>query len=118
MLKPLLLKVVFKPASRYADDSIALKQVTAEEVSTDDFKMIDNYRGKTGWILFKSNPPTVDDIPTEEATVTGRKSQSLRLRNALFAKHMHVENNKDTFPEYYEKVMEGFIQSVNDSYER
>jgi hypothetical protein len=118
MLKPLLLKVVFKPASRYADDSISLKQVTAEEVSTDDFKIIDEYRGKTGWILFKPNAPNADDIPTEEATVTGKKSMSTRLRNALFAKHMHVGGDKDSFPEYYEKVMEGFIKSVNESYER
>lgn len=117
-MKPLKLKVIFKPARRYADDSIGLSQVTAEEVSTEDFKTIDEYRGKTGWIVFKPNEPTVEDIPTEEATVAGRKSSSLRLRNALFAKHMHVNGNKDEFPEYYEKVMEGFIKSVNDSYER
>lgn len=117
-MKPLKLKVQFKPARRYADDSIGLAQNTLEEVSTEDFKIIDEYRGQQGWILFKPNEPTIKDIPDSDALVKGRKSMSRRLRESLFAKHMTVNGNKDEFPAYYDKVMEGFIKSVNESYER
>lgn len=113
-MKPLKLKVVFKPARRYADDSIGLAQVTAEEADGDDLKMIDEYRGKTGWILFKPNEPTIEDIPTEQAVVKGELSPSQRLRKKIIALHFKKGGSREGVAEYYQKVMAGIEQSVQD----
>lgn len=111
-MKPLLLKVVFKPARRYADDSIGLSQVTAEEVSTEDFKIIDEYRGQTGYIMFKPNAPKVEDMPIEDAKVPGELSPSQKLRKKIIALHYRKGGTKEGVADYYKKVMAGLEQSV------
>lgn len=116
-MKPLKLAAQLTKANRRSDDSVAITFVTAEEIGTELFTHIDEYRKQNGFVLFKTNDFTDADIPAENAEIRGQKSPSQILRNRLFAKHMHQGGTKETFPEYYKKAMAWFTQSVDDSYE-
>lgn len=116
-MKPLKLTAQFTKGNRLKDDSVSLTFVTAEEVTTDLFTQIDQYRKQSGYLLFKVNDFDPSEIPTDNARITGQISPSQYLRNCLFAKHMKTGGTKDTFPAYYEKVMARFAQKVNESYE-
>lgn len=116
-MKTLKLAAQLNKASRRADDSVAITFVTAEEVNTELFGQIDEWRKQSGFVLFKKNDFALSEIPTANAKIEGQRSPSQRLRLALYAKHMNTGGSKETFPEYYDKVIEGFIQATNDSYD-
>lgn len=116
-MKPLQLAAQLNKASRRADDSVAITLITAEEIGTDVFSEIDQYRKVNGYFLFKPNKFTDKDIPDTDATISGQKSPSKYLRERLFAKHMAEGGKKEDFPERYEKYIYGLAQEIDDSYE-
>lgn len=116
-MKTLQLAAQLNKASRRADDSVAITFITAEEIGTDLFTQIDEYRKVNGFVLFKANEITLDEIPVEQAAIKGQVSPSKYLRSRLFAKHMAEGGKKEDFPQRYEKYIYGLAQEIDDSYE-
>lgn len=116
-MKTLLTKAGLKSMRRVKDGSVNMSFGTMEEVSTEDFTLMDEYFNQTGWLAFKMNEFDGSELPTENAKVEGMMTPSQELRASLFAKHMHHGGTKDTFPAYYNKAMAGFKRAVDDSWE-
>jgi hypothetical protein len=53
------------------------------ELADNEIITLRQYRMKEGWLLFKENAFTEDDVPHEDAPIEG-KSHSQRLYNVLF----------------------------------
>lgn len=116
-MKTLLVKAQLSSSpSRKADSSVTLKFTTMEEISNEDFALMDEYFKQSGWLAFKMNEMEVSDLPKENATVEGDLTPSQYLRRNLYAKHMALGGTKETFPAYYNKAMAGFATAVQNSF--
>lgn len=115
-MKTLLIEAQLKSHARVKDGSMNITFHTAKEIETEELTLIDKYWKQNGWMAFKIDEINTDDIPDTNTDVPGAKSPSVRLRYALFAKHMAVGGAKETFPTYYNRAIEGFIVAVTDSY--
>lgn len=113
----LLVEAQLRSYSRVKDGSVNINFRTARELTNAEVALIDKRFQQNGWLAFKENELTLDDIPDEKAKIKGQISPSKYLRNRLFAKHMHDGGTKETFPDYYHKAIYGFAQAVDDSYE-
>ena len=98
---------------RKADGSVKLEATTNYEVSTDDYMLMDTYRQKQGWLLFKENEFDDSDVPDDSAP-SDTKSPSHRLRSVLYAYHMEHNNDPAKFRSFYEATMEKYIQQIKD----
>lgn len=112
----LLVEAQMKSYGRVKDGSMNLNFRTNREISNEEAKQIDEYYQQNGFLAFKKDEITLDEIPDTNSTVPGAKSPSVLLRTELWKKHMNTGGSKATFPEYYQKAMAGFIQAVEDSY--
>ena len=117
-MKTLLVEAQLTKVSRVKDGSVNLTFHTAKEIDSADYLLMDQYWQQNGWAAFKINEFEANDIPTEDATLKGQKSDSQYLRTCLFAKHMATGGTRETFPAYYHKAMQGFAEAVNTSYDR
>jgi hypothetical protein len=116
-MKTLLVPSQLVRFSRKKDGSVSYTFESTIEISNKDFSLTDKYYQQTGYMAFKLNEFTDDDIPDTNAEKRqGEISPSTHLRNRLFAKHMNTGGSKDTFPEYYRKAIEGFANAVDNSY--
>lgn len=115
-MKTLLVQSQLTKTSRVKDGTVTITFHTLEEIGSDQYLLMDQYWKQNGWLAFKMDELDPSEIPNVNTNIEGRKSQSVQLRNALFAKHMHNGGTKETFTAYYNKVMDGFIQKVTDSY--
>lgn len=115
-MKTLLVKATLTRMSRVKDSSVNISFNTMEEVSSEEFTLMDQYFKQNGWLAFKMNEFDGTEVPKENATVEGSQTPSQYLRRCLFAKHMAMGGTKDNFPAYYNKAMAGFAQAVNNSF--
>ena len=115
-MKTLLIKASLTRMSRVKDGSVNVAFNTMEEVSSEEFTLMDQYWKQDGWLAFKMNEFDGSEVPKENATSEGSLTPSQYLRRCLFAKHIAIGGTKDTFPAYYNKVMAGFANSVNQSF--
>lgn len=112
-MKPLLVKAQLTSSpSRLKDSCVKLSFTTMEEVDNDDFALMDQYWKQNGWLMFKLNEVDISDIPKENATVEGQQTPSQYLRSNLFALHMAKGGTKETFPQYYQKMMDQITLGV------
>ena len=112
-MKPLLVKAQLTSSpNRRKDGSITLKFTTMEEMDNDSFSLMDQYWNQNGWLCFKTNDINTDDMPKENATVEGQQTPSQYLRSNLFALHMAKGGRKETFPQYYERMMAQITMNV------
>lgn len=108
------LAAVLDSANRKKDGSISLKFVTNKELTTEEYMVVDTFRQATGWLLFKEDEFTDDDIPEDNAP-SDLKSPSLRLRNVLYVYHMNKTGDPSTFRTFYEQTIEKYITKVKES---
>lgn len=113
----LLVEAQLKTYSRVKDGSVNIGFRTAREMTNDEVKLLDQRFQQNGWLAFKENEPTLDEIPDEAAAIKGQISPSKYLRMRLFAKHMNQGGSKEDFPAYYQKAIYGFAEAVDESYE-
>lgn len=113
-MKILLVEAQLTGFNRLKDGAISLKFNTIGEIDKEGFSLTDDYYQKKGHLAFKTDVIDIGDMPTENTRIKGQRSPSQMLRYKLFALHMKKGGNKDTFPEYYEKVMAGFERNVQD----
>jgi len=85
---------------------------TSQEMPPEHGATLLSMRQKFGWLLFSPNEISVSDIPDIEAPQEGLKSQSVRLRGALY-RWFEKEGGSD-FDEFYRSKLEKIIQWVKD----
>lgn len=113
-MKILLVEATLTGFNRLKDGSISLKFNTIGEVDKENFSLTDDYYQKNGHLAFKTDAVDLGDMPTENTRIKGQISPSKSLRYRLFALHMKKGGTKETFPDYYQKVMAGFERNVQE----
>jgi hypothetical protein len=88
------------------DGSASLTFAT-RELSDEEIIILRKFRSAEGWLLFKENPISEDEVPKEEAEIEG-KTASQRLYNVLF-KLWKEHNISDDFEVWRRKEMEKLI---------
>lgn len=112
----LLVKAQMTGMKRMKDGTVSYSFRTQEELPTTDFTLSDQYFQQMGWLAFKMNDFTGEEIPEENATVEGMETPSKYLRRCLYAKFMAMGGNKEEWPVYYNRTMAQFAEAVNNSH--
>lgn len=113
-MRTLLLPAQLTSFARRNDNSVRYTFTTLGEVSNKDFSLIDQYFQKEGWLAFKLDEIDTGDLPSENTEIKGKKSRSQLLRLKIFALHMKQGGTKETFPAFYDKMMDSIDQAVQD----
>ena len=91
-------------------DGGASVRFSTNEISDTDVVELKRHQGKFGYLLFKENPFTIDDLPKEYAE-NASKTPSKRLRATLYVLWQQQGSTGD-FEAFYAKEMEDIISKV------
>ncbi len=94
----------------YTKDGGVRLGILTNELSTEDKMVLAEFYGKFGFVLFKSNEFSTEDIPTEEAE-DASKTPSKRLRAVLFVLWKQL-GQKGDFEQYYRTQIEKIIDHL------
>lgn len=108
------LPVTMSPAVRKVDDSVKLAFVTNVEIPTEEYMVIDSYRNKAGWLMFKENEFEPTDVPKEDA-VSNNKSPAQRLRSVMFVAYKNKYPEGTDFDNWYRGQMEIVINKYKET---
>lgn len=96
-----------------ADGSAGLSFAT-QELSPEEFSELSKCLNQFGWLIFKGNSISLEDLPLEDAQEGKKPSQ--RLRAALYV--LWEQNGKvGDFEAYYRTQMEKVIEHVKKKLE-
>lgn len=98
-------------ANRKKDKSVKLSFTTMREIPTNEYMTIDSFHQSFGYLLFKENSFTEEEIPEEDAENDIEKSQSVQIRDALWVLYKAKGNNtkdKDAWNSFYRKSCQAF----------
>ena len=93
-------------------DGGASVRFSTNELSDTDVLLLKQHQGKFGYLLFKENPFTTDDLPKEQAE-DKTKTPSKRLRATLYVLWQQ-EGSKGDFEVAYREKMEKIISFIKD----
>lgn len=113
-MKILLVEALLTKFNRKKDGSVTLGFETLQEISKEDFALMDDYYRQKGHLAFKMDEISVDDIPTENTKIKGEKSRSQQLRLKIFALHMKKGGNKSNFTPFYDRYMDRIDRAVQE----
>lgn len=88
-------------------DGSATLSFSTRELSDEEIIILRRFRNSEGWLLFKENAITTEEVPKEEAEIEG-KTASQRLYNVLF-KLWKEHKISDDFETWRRKEMEKLI---------
>jgi hypothetical protein len=111
--KPIQLPTHLTGYTRLKDKSVTLKFATTYEVTNTDLAEIDKYHGQEGWLLFKPNEFSEDEVPKDDAP-SDLKSPSLRLRDVLYVYFMKTHDDASQFSNFYNAALEKYITQVKE----
>lgn len=82
--------------------------VDTSELTPEQMMKLFSLKGKAGWMVFKENRITIEDVPEADADLDpNEKSPSKRLKDRMFVYFMEVRNGqKNEFNDWYKKEME------------
>lgn len=83
---------------------------STNELSDEEKILLSKYYQKFGWLLFRENELTTEDIPTEDADFEG-KTPSKRLRAALFV-YWKQKGKQEDFEDFYRGKMNEFVEHI------
>lgn len=102
----------FEGLNKLKDGSWSLRFYT-QELSKEDLSVADDFHGGFGWLMFKENEFTIDDIPTDEAN-DETKSPSQRLRGVLYLYHKQQGGKPENFNRWYRAWIEKRIDEIKE----
>ena len=111
----IMITVTMDIPKRKADSSVKLSFTTNSEVTTNDYMMMDSYRQSSGWLLFRENEFTEEDVPTEDVDVEIGKSQATQVRDALWVLYTSKggkPEDKEAWNIFYRKQMQNYKAKV------
>lgn len=97
-------------------DGSASLRFSTQELSADDFALLQKHLNLFGWLLFAESDLKASDIPKEEIHEDENKSPSKRLRATLFV-WWKQRNETIDFETFYKKQMEVLIDAVKTKLE-
>lgn len=103
--------VTLDTSNRKKDRSVTLKFTTTKEMTTDEFMIMDSFHQSAGWLIFKENEITAEEIPKEDVETDTQKSQSVQVRDALWVLYKARGNDpadKDAWNVFYRRQMQLF----------
>jgi len=92
-------------------DGGASIRFATQELSPDDFATLHKAQNAFGWLVFKENEVTLQDIPVEHAE-DKNKTPSKRLRATLFVLWRQEGEPMGSFEAFYADRMEKLIDHV------
>jgi len=93
-------------------DGSASVRFTTNELQPDDFAGLQQSQNAYGWLVFKENAISEEDIPKEDAEEP-RKTPSKRLRSSLYVLWKQ-QGEPQEFETFYREKMEKFIEAVKN----
>jgi hypothetical protein len=106
------LPVTFDSATRRASKEVSLRFSSNLEISPEELMEMDRLIQTEGWLLFKPNAITLDDIPTLDAP-SDTKKPSERLRDIIFIVWKSRGDDGD-FDNYYRAQINKIITRYKD----
>lgn len=109
--------VTFGIPKRKADGSVKLEAVTNYEVTTEDYMLMDSYRQSVGYLLFRENEFTQEEVPQEDVETDLGKSMSSQIRDALWVLYRAKGGNgadKEEWNKFYRKHQISFKARILD----
>lgn len=95
--------------------------IGTQELSPEAYSKLFELHQKTGWLLFKENSVSEEEIPEEEAPIDdNEKSTSQRLYNVLYVWYSQKKEAgriTKSFNEFRREYMEAKIQTIKDNLE-
>lgn len=113
-MRILLVEAVLKSFKRNDDSSVNYTFKSMKEIDNDDFALTDQYFKQPGFLAFKLDEISLDDIPDEDTKVKGQISRSKQTRLKIFALHMKKGGRKDNFQPFYERYMNRIDRAIQD----
>ncbi len=95
--------------SSRSDGSAGIRFAT-QELGSNDFAELQKMLNAFGYIVFKENEITLEDLPKEDAEDKS-KTPSKRLRASLYVLHQQLGSKKD-FDQFYKEQMDVIIEKV------
>jgi hypothetical protein len=108
--KMIKIPAYFTGFSSKSDGSAGLRFAT-QELTAEQFADLKRDLNNFGWLLFKENDYSTDDLPEEQAD-EDIKSPSKRLRATLWILSQQEGIRKEDFESYYRQKMEKLIDIV------
>lgn len=81
-----------------------------KELNTSEKAQVMDFHNKAGWLLFKPNEVTAEDIPKQDAEYE-TKTPGQRLRSTIFVWWKQLGGEGD-FEDFYRNTMEKFIEHI------
>ena len=100
--------------SRLKDGAVNLKFQSLQEISNQEFSLMDQYYRQNGHLAFKLDEIDIDEIPDINTKIKGQKSRSQQQRMKLFALHMKKGGSKSDFTPFYERQMDRIDRALQD----
>lgn len=107
MSRPIEIPAILSGFSSLVAGGLSLRFST-QELTPEEELIILQHKGQAGYLLFKPDSFSEDEIPTED-TETGFKTPSQRLRGVLYKLHMESDGTPESFSVFYNKKMEQII---------
>ena len=117
-MKTLQLKAQLQPGKRYKDGSVGITFITAEEIDTEMFSLIDSWRSQSGWLLFRLNEFTEIDIPKSDAEIEGEEPLWKRQQRTIYKLFMLRGGKPAEFHTFYRNQMNLIQQRLGDVIEK
>lgn len=97
--------------SRKKDRSVTFAFTSLFEMSNEDFGIVDTFHQQSGYMLFRRNAFTNEDIPQEDVETDVSKSQSTQVRDVIWVLYKARGGNagdKDAWNIFYRRQMQLF----------
>lgn len=89
-------------------------QIDCQELTPEQATELMKLHKKVGWLLFKENHITPDDVPDTDVEFKSDKKPSQRLRNALYVFWAEHTNKQTPFQQFYETWIDKKIEEIKD----
>lgn len=109
MDSPIQMPVTLESTNRKKDRSVSIRFNTLKELTNSEYSELDKRYQSSGWLLFKENEFTEEDIPDEDVETDISKSQSTQLRDVLWVLFKAKGNNgadKEKWNIFYKRNMQ------------
>lgn len=112
-MKTIQIPATIEGVSTLKDGSMSIR-LHSQEMSVEQKVVLMEFVQKFGWLLFRENQFTDEDIPDRDAELDEKKSLSERLRAVIIVEGQQKGIPRDELGSYYRKEMEKRIQEVKN----
>lgn len=89
--------------------------IDTQELKPEEATLLFSLKGKLGWVLFKENEITKDEIPSDPVPeFSEERSPSKRLKSCLFVYWNSCTNKSTPFQQFYESWIDRKCSEIKD----